>query len=1262
MRGQESAVPPARGRHPGTGARALTRRPAPVSPGTRATSAALALVALALAAPAAPAQSFTSPTDGLNRAPQPMLVGTTTRPLRYHPDGGDFVIENGSEYFNRPLYDPEPATEDPQRNAAFRVDAGDRPEFSLYLPGRGGNLRLGVRTAGGARWLSGAARVVARYRPGSMLYEIHDPLLGGGVLHLTAIPVPGADGLLVRAELSGAGGPVELLMAYGGMNGDRGSRAGDIGTEDVPISRFFQLKPAYTAGDTVETHGASFVVRGRPAAVYGILPPGTETAVADAHAWSSPDSLLATAGRRTGTPVVVGRVALPDGAPVMLALVVGRGGKAPALPAADALPALFGHAEAHREEIANRVTVETPDPFVNAAAGALNVAADAVWDDAQGAVMHGAVAWRRKLLGWRGPYSLDALGWHDRARRHLSYWADQQVVTPVPDSVPPADPAARLSRDEPALHSNGALSTSHYDMNLVYVDALFRHLLWTGDLELARKEWPVLERHLAWERRLFRRPFGADGSQPLYEAYAAIWASDDLEYEGGGVTHATAYNYYHNLMAARLARLLGKDPAPYEAEAEAIRGAMRQQLWLPRRGWYAEYRDLLGLRRPHPAAGLWTVYHAIDSRAATPFEAWQLTRYVDTHLAHIPIRGPGVPDAGYYTLPTTDWMPYSWSINNVVMAEVEHTALALWQARRPEDAYRLFMGGLFDSMYLGLCPGNVGMTTYFDHARGESQRDFADAVGVVSRALVEGLFGIAPDALADTLHLRPGFPAAWDHARIDHPDLAFAFRRDGRSDRYDVEQRFDRPMTLSLEVAARGDSVASVTVDGRATAWAPVPGAVGAPRIRIDAPAAPRHTVVVTWKGAAPEAAPRPRVAVEGAPVEIPFAAARVVGLRDPQQALGRAAVAPHAVRAVATGRPGARTAFAELRQGEMSWWAPMALDERPAFELVQAPVQDDGTLAFRVVDNTASAREGTSTVHVAGRRVPVRLRVSALDTSGVIRVPAAGALPGTNPVRVDLPGGGSVEGAVVNWRLAADGVRWAPVDLAGAWNDDVTRIFRNDYLSPRSPYPSLAIPEQGIGSWTNFKKSFTVDDSGLRAAARRGGGRFVTPQGIPFETPARPGGRDVAFTSLWDNYPDSVRVALNGRASHLYLLLVGSTNWMQSRIDNAEVVVTYADGGTSRLALRNPTTWWPIDQDYYLDDYAFRRPAPIPPRVDLATGTVRVLDPVSFAGKGGPVEGGAANVLDLPLDPGKELRSLTLRTLSNEVVVGLMSATLVRP
>ena len=96
-------------------------------------------------------------------------------------------------------------------------------------------------------------------------------------------------------------------------------------------------------------------------------------------------------------------------------------------------------------------------------------------------------------------------------------------------------------------------------------------------------------------------------------------------------------------------------------------------------------------------------------------------------------------------------------------------------------------------------------------------------------------------------------------------------------------------------------------------------------------------------------------------------------------------------------------------------------------------------------------------------------------------------------------------------------------------------------------------------------------------------------------------------------------------------------------------------------LALRNPETWWPIEQDYFIDDYQFRVDGPLPTRVDLKTGHVRVLDRETFKGQGRVVPGGAATVLELPLDPKKELRSLTVRALANDVVIGLMAATLER-
>jgi hypothetical protein len=146
---------------------------------------------------------------------------------------------------------------------------------------------------------------------------------------------------------------------------------------------------------------------------------------------------------------------------------------------------------------------------------------------------------------------------------------------------------------------------------------------------------------------------------------------------------------------------------------------------------------------------------------------------------------------------------------------------------------------------------------------------------------------------------------------------------------------------------------------------------------------------------------------------------------------------------------------------------------------------------------------------------------------------------------------------------------------------------------------------------------------------------------------------------SQWDNYPRDVTIPLHGKARRAFLLMAGSTNFMQSRIDNGELVVSYADGGETRTALRNPDNWWPIEQDYFVDDYQFPLCGRLPVRVDLKTARVRVLDPATFKGTGREVEGGAATVIEVPLDPSRPLKGLALRALANDVVIGLMGLTL---
>ena len=174
-----------------------------------------------------------------------------------------------------------------------------------------------------------------------------------------------------------------------------------------------------------------------------------------------------------------------------------------------------------------------------------------------------------------------------------------------------------------------------------------------------------------------------------------------------------------------------------------------------------------------------------------------------------------------------------------------------------------------------------------------------------------------------------------------------------------------------------------------------------------------------------------------------------------------------------------------------------------------------------------------------------------------------------------------------------------------------MAQIFKNEYRSPRSPFVSLAIPKQGIGAWAgHVNATADIDDLGLRAAARAGAGRITLPNGVRLATPGEAGAKNVIFVSQWDNYPKEVTVPLTGKARGVALLMAASTNHMQSQFDNGEIVVTYADGSESKLALENPTTWWPIDQDYFIDDYPFQIPGPLPTRVNLKSGEIRESRP----------------------------------------------------
>ena len=1113
----------------------------------------------------------------------PLMRSMTARPLRYRPIAGDFVIRNGGEFFNRPLYAPCSTTQ----TADFRVDASDVPEFSLYLPGHGGNLKLGfISASGGAsKWAAVADEVVARYRPGRMIYELRDSLLGTGSIRAELITAAEGSGIILKVEGSNLPSGTRLAWAFGGVSGKKGRRNGDIGCEVLPVSQFFQVTEEECFDNRIGYGGLNasldtrFIfanVRSKAADMALCITPNSVdapvvVAATDFKAWNLPPTTgpdPSWSVNDTIHPILIGSAEIKKEA-LYICIYHNEAGASAHNPAA-----AFATRSAQVEALAATLTLDTPDEYLNTLGPAISVAAETIWDAHAQCVLHGGVAWRTMLAGWRGPYSLDALGNHDRAQQHFRHWLKRQNLTPVTTADPaigPWDdtPNFHLTRKEKMLHSNGDLSGNHYDMNMVFMDVLMRHLMWTGDLDFAREIWPAFQRHLAWEHRLFRRTYTTASGKtlPLYEAYAAIWASDNLQYNGGGAAHSSAYNIFAFRFAARLARALGEDPTPYETEANLILEGMQQLLWLPEQGTFAESKDLLEPQTVYSNPALWTVYHTIDSEVPTPHQAWQMAAERLAALRHVPIHGEGVPNENLYMLSCSDWLPYMWSLNLLLLAENSHMALALWQAGMPDEAFRIFKGTLLDSMFMGLCPGDFHMTSALDAHRQESQRDFGDPIGITSRALVEGLFGIQPNLIANSIRIRPGFPSAWNRASLHHKDFDLAWKRKALRDSFEFTSRLAKSVPLTLILPARTTTLPTVLCNGTRATCAFDPNAVGSPQLIIHLPAARACKVSVEWHGMAPSKAPAQRTYRVGEALVLPQGIT-LAQIDDPQHALTHGRITS----------PGFHTVFANMHQGDCVWTLPISFN-------------------------------------------------------------ATAAAPAFAPIPA----------------LAA-GARTEPLDLTSLLNNQINDIFLRTYDEPRSQYCSLAFPNNDLGGWANADNRATIDDAGLRAAA----GLLHTPIGVDFRTPAG-SAPNCLFLSHWKQDAPSARLPLAGHARGIYLLLAGTTLPQCSHMPHGTVSVTYSDGSSATLPLRNPETWWPIEQDYLLDDFLFVNEAPLPPRVDLATGQTRVLDPVAFHGKGRTVPGGAATILHLPLDPAKTLASLEVQSDLYGIVIALLAATLVR-
>jgi len=344
-----------------------------------------------------------------------------------------------------------------------------------------------------------------------------------------------------------------------------------------------------------------------------------------------------------------------------------------------------------------------------------------------------------------------------------------------------------------------------------------------------------------------------------------------------------------------------------------------------------------------------------------------------------------------------------------------------------------------------------------------------------------------------------------------------------------------------------------------------------------------------------------------------------------------------------------------------MTCWIPLHIDVRKSVEIINRP--DTTYLDFCIRNNRALPLVGD--LYVNGKKTNRKINLQA-NSSTNYRFDAPVACFGTNTVEI-RKGKERHSFRIINWNIPHSTVsNYQTVDMSASHNDKVSAIFAyGKYVSPRWAYTTLQVPTQGMGQWCHPNDLSVIDDSGFRAIAAKNGNIFKIPQGIPFATQGDVDLNNITFTTLWDNYPDSITIPLQGKASKAYFLVAASTYHMQAHLPNGYIKVKYKDGSMDTLKLVLPENLIPLDQDIFIDDWAFYSEEPRPYRVRLKTGGVHTYhaEQMGLRMSNNPIyiDGGMATILDLPLNLKKELESLTLETIANEVIIGLMGVTLVR-
>ena len=470
----------------------------------------------------------------------------------------------------------------------------------------------------------------------------------------------------------------------------------------------------------------------------------------------------------------------------------------------------------------------------------------------------------------------------------------------------------------------------------------------------------------------------------------------------------------------------------HAAAVERIRKGFFDLLWIPNKGYPGAYREQIGLKRLHESCWLYAIFCPIDAGLLTTEQSAEALQYTEWGLERMKM-----PYGGEQCW-SSNWVPSIWSVREMWSGDNYQLALAYFQTGLPDDGWKVFRGMFAQQLLFGPVPGDMG-----NPAGGT---DFNDCNSMFARAVVEGIFGYAPDYPNGIVKVAPEFPSDWDHASMKTPDMSISYRRAGTTSTCAIT--LAKPCGLEVQMPVSTHAVSSVTVDGKPVKWRMLPG-FGRSLVDVKLPPTGAANVAVTTQDTL-DILPSIHLSGDaGNPVTLQGPNGQIVDFHDPQGVLGKGKVVNGTVTGTLTTNAGDHVVIGLTQVGATQQWR--------MYKIHVTDVKADNYLLAK-----------------------------------------------TN---VDVPGG----------------ARFDQVDMSQAMNGDIRTIYQQQYLSPRPNTCSLRLAVDGYSSWQMSlvpERPRVVVSLGAVKSLSDGKGNILAGKGVPFRAPGD--GKNIAFTSRWDNWPEA--------------------------------------------------------------------------------------------------------------------------------------------